>query len=341
MTSIGNSGSKTFTIFWSWQSDTPSRFNRNFIIDCLEQAAKNLFKEYGRPIIIDRDTRGVGGSPVIVEVILEKIRRCDLFIWDASLIFEKVPSESSAQKKTPKKIRRLAPNPNVAIELGYALAVVGDRRIIGIMNTGVGGGPTALPFDLQHKRWPIQFQYSTEHVGNREYKRGIKDKLTKDLEAAIRIGLKEKKNRALSPDVNYHIANKLWHALDPKWLVDWSRYRMTIPQFEQDENFSRLQEYLNIASQPQNKYTIPTIQELHDTFLTSLKSHLSETARIMIPDGNGYILSIKRRGLLDNREYDKEYDRQLKIVRSGLEAIDKAWGEYVLELRELYPEVVV
>src|SRR5689334_724854 len=103
-------------IFYSWQTDSPSTENRSFIEDCLERASKQLKNTRARVIHVDRDTKGVGGTPHIVDTIFAKIRACDLFVWDATLVY-----------KQP----RPAPNPNVLIELGYALAVLGDSRIIG------------------------------------------------------------------------------------------------------------------------------------------------------------------------------------------------------------------
>jgi hypothetical protein len=49
---------------------------------------------------------------------------------------------------------RSIPNPNILIELGYAVAKKGWERIICVMNQQYGG-PSKLPFDLQHRRWPI------------------------------------------------------------------------------------------------------------------------------------------------------------------------------------------
>ena len=132
-----NAGSKTITIFWSWQSDSPSRENRNFIQDCLERAARNVAKSEAQAILVDRDTQGIGGTPKIAETILAKIRSSDIFVWDATLVYTKP---------------RPSPNPNVLLELGYAFALLGEGRMIGVMNTADRSGPSDLPFDLTHRR---------------------------------------------------------------------------------------------------------------------------------------------------------------------------------------------
>jgi len=47
-------------------------------------------------------------------------------------------------------------NPNVLIELGYAISKLGSDRLICVMNTAYGM-PDDLPFDLKHKRHPVQY----------------------------------------------------------------------------------------------------------------------------------------------------------------------------------------
>jgi len=48
-------------------------------------------------------------------------------------------------------------NPNVAIELGYALAKLSDARLLMILNTAYGNRD-GLPFDIKHKAGPITYQ---------------------------------------------------------------------------------------------------------------------------------------------------------------------------------------
>lgn len=50
-------------IFYSWQSDLESKYNRNFIKDCLERAIKALNKELllNEAVRLDQDTKGSQG----------------------------------------------------------------------------------------------------------------------------------------------------------------------------------------------------------------------------------------------------------------------------------------
>jgi hypothetical protein len=144
------------TVFYSWQSDTPSSINRGFIEKALHGALKRLKTDTAlesalRDTEIDKDTQGIAGSPPIVETILRKIEECAVFVAD--LTFTGYSHYTLvAHGDTP----RLFPNPNVLIEYGYALKCHGYGRIIGVMN-GAFGKPdyTTLPFDLRHLRWPI------------------------------------------------------------------------------------------------------------------------------------------------------------------------------------------
>ena len=71
------------TIFYSWQSDTPSNVNRGFIAKALRSALDRLKTDAAlesalrdTEVSIDKDTQGIAGSPPIVETILRKIEEC-------------------------------------------------------------------------------------------------------------------------------------------------------------------------------------------------------------------------------------------------------------------------
>ena len=58
-------------IFYSWQSDIPSRLNRNIIEDALNRALKAIRRDETESLepVLDRDTSGVPGSPSISDTI--------------------------------------------------------------------------------------------------------------------------------------------------------------------------------------------------------------------------------------------------------------------------------
>jgi hypothetical protein len=126
-------------VFYSWQSGLPNSTNRGFIFTALEKAVKALADNPNDDVpIIDRDTQDVPGAPHIAKTILEKVSAADVLVADVSIV-------------QGKGGRRPTPNPNVLIELGYALCSLGDARIVLVMNDAYGG-PEHLPFDLSHHR---------------------------------------------------------------------------------------------------------------------------------------------------------------------------------------------
>lgn len=144
-------------IFWSWQSDTPQNAGRHFVRDVIADLARSLngedeTEDAERPetdgelgeqladdgrVEIDHDTQGVGGSPPIADTILRKIREAAVLVADVTPI-----AITTAGKRVP--------NPNVMIELGYAMKVLGHERIVLVMNSAEGAALKYLPFDLRH-----------------------------------------------------------------------------------------------------------------------------------------------------------------------------------------------
>ena len=123
-------------VFYSWQSDLPNPTNRGFIEKALEKAIKLVAKD--ETIVIDRDTAGVGGSPDISTTIFDKIAKADVFVADVSII-----NKGSKFRPTP--------NPNVLLELGYAIKALTLSNIISVVDVKYGS-PEKLPFDLKMKK---------------------------------------------------------------------------------------------------------------------------------------------------------------------------------------------
>lgn len=136
---------KSITVFYSWQSD--KRKSSNYISSAINKAIKivkrKLSKEITLEINFDRDTRNRSGSPQIAQTIFDKISQCDIFICDVSLI------NNTRLNRTFKN--RLTSNPNVLIELGYAVNCIGWERILCVNNIEFGPNEI-LPFDIRGHR---------------------------------------------------------------------------------------------------------------------------------------------------------------------------------------------
>lgn len=127
-----------FKVFYSWQSDLPKNATRNFIRKCIDDAID--LAEETETIEAERDeaTTGITGSPNIVTTLFSKIDDCDLFIADISLCFSEIQNH-----------KKKSPNPNVMLELGYAVKRLGWERVICLCNVDFGA---EYPFDIEHNR---------------------------------------------------------------------------------------------------------------------------------------------------------------------------------------------
>jgi hypothetical protein len=162
------------TIFYSWQSDLPNATNRGFIQTALENAAKAIRDDDSIQVepVVERDTQGTPGSPDIAGTILAKIEQCQVFVCDVSIINQTL--KRGAQ-------HRPTPNPNVLLELGYALKTLGLQRIVMVLNTEFGE-VELLPFDLRMKRvvrYAMKLDANDRSSERRE--------LEKKLEEALRV----------------------------------------------------------------------------------------------------------------------------------------------------------
>lgn len=184
---------REFVIFYAWQSDTPRKVGSDFIRIALEQARDALNEaRLGVDVRIDSDTQGVPGSPWVTDTILEKIRTCDLFVGDMTLVAEIRDSDGATVKRIP--------NANVIIEFGYALHAKGERKILMVMNDAFGDFDS-LPFDIKYLRKPAAFRAAADISNPDRYaeREALAGRLTEYIKTAIIAAL-----AAPSPDQAMH-----------------------------------------------------------------------------------------------------------------------------------------
>ena len=164
-------------VFWSWQNDFSPKCCRHFIRDALETAVTNAGEELGledaeRPEL-DHDTKDTPGMAEITATILRKISHSAVFVADLT------PIGKTTEGKA-------LPNPNVLIELGWALKVIGGDRLIAVVNTAEGWNPDDLPFDIRHRR---ALTYELSETATKNERKKIKERLIQDLTGALKINL--------------------------------------------------------------------------------------------------------------------------------------------------------
>lgn len=136
-------------VFFSWQSDV--KYNKTIIGTALEGAIGQLCKDYhqhGIKIYSDDATRNIPGAPDIYNEILQKINESEIFIADVTPI---VPNKKIA-------------NSNVMFELGYAISILGQYRVILLFNKKNGNIDDNLPFDIAKKRITL---FSADDINNK------------------------------------------------------------------------------------------------------------------------------------------------------------------------------
>lgn len=139
------------TIFNSWQSDTPH--NSKTIRAAIREASTKLELQFpDLHVKIDEATSNQVGALHIPSSILQNISNSDVFIGDLSA----VGSTKDGKKKLP--------NPNVLIELGYAISQLGWDRIVILFNKEHGEFKD-LPFDIE-KRSCIDFRITSDDDKN-------------------------------------------------------------------------------------------------------------------------------------------------------------------------------
>lgn len=126
----------SFKIFYSWQSDIST--TRAFIRKVIDDAISLLDEIETIEAERDEATKGLTGSPNIVESIYKKIDSCDLFIADITSCYKGVYREN-----------KMSPNPNVLLELGFAAKCLGWGRVICFCNSD---NDNSYPFDIAQNR---------------------------------------------------------------------------------------------------------------------------------------------------------------------------------------------
>jgi hypothetical protein len=179
------------TVFFSWQTDTPSKGGKNFIEKALSKAIEQLAEEITIDqanrdgLAVDKDTEGVAGTPPIVDTIFRKIDASGAFRADVTFVGKRLDG-------------RPTPNPNVLLEYGWALKSLSYSRITCVMNTHYGEpSDETLPFNMKHLRWPIQYCLSDE--ADAAKRREVLSELVGKVKAALRAIVQGDVFRAAAP----------------------------------------------------------------------------------------------------------------------------------------------
>lgn len=234
-------------IFWSWQSDTDQDTGRHFVHTALKAAVKKLKQpeEIDQPtdrsnrsaLDVDQGTQGEAGSPDLALTIFNKITKATVFVADVTPV-SLIPGGLGQ----PPKKRNM--NPNVGIELGYALRALSDKRVLMVLNTHYGD-PDSRPFDIRHKRHPIMFHLPPG--SDDPTVASVSVKLTGQLVRALRpyINLRDEVPSQQSAAVYFSASETIATVHSPKREVEYGYpdpaafYLRLLPGSSSHPNFSR------------------------------------------------------------------------------------------------------
>ena len=259
---------RKFKIFYSWQSDLPGNKTRNFIRSCIDDAIE--LAEETEAIEADRDeaTLGMTGSPDIVTSIFSKIDDCDLFIADISLCFTET-------QKNEKK----SPNPNVMLELGYAVKTLGWDRVLCVCNVDYG---EEYPFDIAHNRIT---RYSLEGQSRKEIASDVSKLMFINIRDIRKLPPKAKKGMATHLIGAYNFdENTVIAGLSPITITDREGYMLHNQKlvYTAQELVSEIQS-ISVETAPDiadihSTEASPPVQAPHLSSLQALVEQLNGTA---------------------------------------------------------------
>ncbi len=129
----------SFKVFLSWESDVPGM--KDFLDRILTESAAKVADNKNIQISVDEATRNLPGSPNIINSLISKIEKCDIFVADIT------PIEWRSKGEGDKESIKLNPNPNVMFELGYAVALKGWDRVI-LVRKEDGSDYKDIPSDI-------------------------------------------------------------------------------------------------------------------------------------------------------------------------------------------------
>ncbi len=232
-------------IFYSWQITTNTKYNKNFILTCIEKAVRKANKKPELKeieFVILEGVRGEPGSPQVASKITdERIPNSDIFIADLSVINHINGFKKFVRKIVNDKFKPFQNN-NVINEHGVANNAIGLEKMIGVLNSEYGSpneNPENIPFDLRHIRFPIEYKYSE--------KTKDKDKMQTDFVNDLANAIKDTAISALKSQKSKFYPLQVWR--------DWENSILTLHPFIPNDKTKEITD-LVLAGLDNNNQTI-------------------------------------------------------------------------------------
>jgi len=310
-----------YVIFFSWQSDTESKYNRNYIKGLLNDFASRS----DCSIEIKESVGDSAGSPNIVDKVISEIEKCNIFVCDVT------PITTYNNKKLP--------NPNVLFELGYAMCHLGWERIICIANESYGA-ITDMPFDIRQNRIS-KYKYSEKE----KIKLELGEFISKILNEYEEIEKRFNSNQIKDYDIK--IFNSFKSLVDEDDFID-GLLNMKMYYIHTGYDKELWKRIIYFTDYPRNRYVTENLNESFETFVKELCIMKQRLGLITFPSHDWQCLDP-----LESHTQD-EIDNNLKEERFGLpndifredipDADDSYWDridDYHAEIRNLVDIVLI
>jgi hypothetical protein len=316
---------KDIRIFFSWQSDLPKETTTNAIRASLILAANEVeSKKVDLKIVLEEATSNMPGSPDIPATIFEKISLTDIFIADITTI----NSTSLDKRKTA--------NPNVLIELGFALSQLGSERVLLLFNDFHGNFPDDVSFDIDRKRIG---KFRVTGKGDK----GGKGELTKMLETAIALILEHNPKRpSEKKELSTDQKKRAHDIINLKWILSkvsiymLERHIESSPDYIDTRSLYFYEDFKAVLESSQfylyDKTAFKLLQSMLEHWSGTL---LSDTYR---ETSDPFIQKFGHSRGISLSEKDKS---DFKVMLKSRDNLDAALKELVVYIRETYLEINV
>lgn len=310
-----------YVIFFSWQSDTESKYNRSYIKGLLNDFASRS----DCSIEIKESVGDSAGSPNIVDKVISEIEKCNIFVCDVT------PITTFNNKKLP--------NPNVLFELGYAMCHLGWERIICIANESYGA-ITDMPFDIRQNRIS-KYKYSE----NDKIKLELDEFISKILNEYEEIEKRFNSNQIKDHDIK--IFNSFKSLVDEDDFID-GLLNMKMYYIHTGYDKELWKRIIYFTDYPRNRYVTKNLNESFETFVKELCIMKQRLGLITFPSHDWQCLDpleSHTQDEIDNNLKEERFGLPNDIFREGIpDADDSYWDridDYHAEIRNLVDNVLI
>lgn len=144
---------------------------------------------------------------------------------------------------------------------------------------------------------------------------------------------REKEDEKQNNDRDIFAFNRLQKFIDSNWILNFKYKQLTYPQYVQVAVTDDLHSYLNESEKPENEFLNKDLAEAHLLLIKEMKDFISAALRettLVRPGSKTTVVNSKAEAYKKwSKDYDKRYDREVKIITHKAGSIIHAYNRYV------------